>query len=311
MTAALTLTADDFASALGTTPARLQTHVRDRIQRADLRYETLSREERDAVILGVLNRIDSGELATVGEHRQQVWDRGWAENLEAFAATGFALESLVPRFIHTQPIGRLNQDYVRKLNRAFEFQFHDVVRRWLFLEYMSDADRVCEFGAGSSYNLVAFADLAPDLPLVGLDWAESAVALTDMVGRERHLNLTGRRFDLLQPDPTFDLAGRSAVLTISALEQLGPRHQAFLHYLLEKRPHVCVHLEPLVELYDPASLVDALAIRYHTARGYLTGFLPRLRELESRRRIEILKVQRMRFGSLYHEAYSCVVWRPA
>jgi hypothetical protein len=70
-------------------------------------------------------------------------------------------------------------------------------------------------------------------------------------------------------------------------------------------------MEPLLDLYDQDNLVDYLAVRFHTFRGYLSGFLPRLRQLEAEKRIEILKVQRMNFGSLYHEGYSFVVWRPA
>jgi hypothetical protein len=91
---------------------------------------------------------------------------------------------------------------------------------------------------------------------------------------------------------------------------VGPRHEAFLQFLLQQRPRVCVHMEPMLELYDPRNDVDALAIQYHTTRGYLSGFLPRLWQLEAEGRIDMLQVQRMQFGSLFHEAYSIVVWRP-
>ncbi len=37
----------------------------------------------------------------------------------------------------------------------------------------------------------------------------------------------------------------------------------------------------------------------------------RLEALAADGRIELLKVQRMKFGSMYHEGYSIVVWRPA
>jgi hypothetical protein len=49
---------------------------------------------------------------------------------------------------------------------------------------------------------------------------------------------------------------------------------------------------------------------YHRKRGYLSGFLPRLKSLEAEGRITILEAKRMFFGSLYHEGYSFVVWRP-
>ena len=63
------------------------------------------------------------------------------------------------------------------------------------------------------------------------------------------------------------------------------------------------------ELYDQNDLFDYVAAAYLRKRGYLQGFLPRLRELEREGVIEILQVQRT-FGSLYHDGYSFVVWRP-
>lgn len=96
-----------------------------------------------------------------------------------------------------------------------------------------------------------------------------------------------------------------------ALEQVGLRHRAFVDYLLGQQPAICVHMEPLLELYDENCLIDHLAVRYHCKRGYLTGFLAYLRELADAGRIRIIDTRRMYFGSLYHEGYSFVVWQPA
>ena len=43
---------------------------------------------------------------------------------------------------------------------------------------------------------------------------------------------------------------------------------------------------------------------------YLFGFLPRLKNLAALRKIEIMEIRRLYFGSLYHEGYSYVAWRP-
>jgi SAM-dependent methyltransferase len=305
-----TLTLDDLAQAVGTTIERVPGSLRTLIQKRDLRYVSLSQAERDQVILRVLQRLESGELSRVGEHRQNVWEKGWEENLEAFSAKGFALEALMPRFIRPEPILRFRKDYVRAHDARCEFYFHDAVRRWLFLEYMADAEGVFEFGCGSAYNLVACAELNPELRYVGLDWAESAVKLANLIGQKHQIRLTGRKFDLFRPDDTLDLGPRDVALTICSLEQVGARHEEFLQFLLRKRPLRCVHMEPLLDLYDPTHLVDHLAVRFHTLRGYLSGFLGRLKELEAEGKIEILRTQRMQFGSLFHEGYSYVVWRP-
>lgn len=312
MSATPTLTVSDFERALGVPCGRLPASIQERICGVDFRYESLTPAERDAVILRVLQRVDSGELSRVGAHRKDVWEKGWEENLEAFSRKGFALESLVPRFVRPEVIVRLNQDYVRALNAEFEFHFHDVIRRWLFLEFMADADSVYEFGSGSAYNLVSFSEEdRRGMRFVGLDWADSAVRLANLIGQNHKINLTGRHFDLFHPDAALDIGPEDAALTFCALEQVGVQHEEFLRFLLRKRPRICVHMEPLVDLYDPNNLVDYLAIRFHTYRHYLSSFLPRLRELEQEKQIEILKVQRLQFGSIYHEGYSLVVWRPS
>jgi SAM-dependent methyltransferase len=175
---------------------------------------------------------------------------------------------------------------------------------------MSDAEEVYEFGCGSGYNLVALAQRYPQIQLTGLDWVESAVELVNRVGRAHDLRLQGRRFDFFNPDSSISFGPRSVAVTMAALEQVGSGYGKFLEFLLQKRPSLVVNLEPLYELYDPTNLVDYLAMRYHKTRGYLDGYLSCLRKLEAEKRIEIIHTHRPCFGSLFHEGYSLVVWRP-
>ena len=45
-------------------------------------------------------------------------------------------------------------------------------------------------------------------------------------------------------------------------------------------------------------------------RRYLSGFLPYLENLEQQGRLEIIKKQRIYYGSFFIEGHSLVVWRP-
>ena len=112
---------------------------------------------------------------------------------------------------------------------------------------------------------------------------------------------------MLHPDMRVKIAG--AVLTIHALEQLGADWQPFLDYLRSQKPLLCVHIEPLEELYDE-SAHDQACLAYHRKRGYLVGYLTRLRELERLGEAEILEVTKSPFGGMNHDAYSVLVWRP-
>ena len=96
----------------------------------------------------------------------------------------------------------------------------------------------------------------------------------------------------------------------SALEQLGKNHTKFVDYVLAKKPDLCVNVECIDEYYDEDCLFDYLALTYHRSRNYLDGFLPHLRELEKEKKIEIIATKRLGFGSLYHEMFSYVIWKP-
>jgi len=147
---------------------------------------------------------------------------------------------------------------------------------------------VSEFGCGSGQNLKGLKG-----KLHGYDWAESAVK------RVRAMGIHAERFDMFNPSP-IDLKG--GVLTVHALEQLGDKFGPFLQFLMDKKPEICVHIEPIEELYED-NLLDNLALSYHKKRGYLSGFLKALKG-------KTIEVERTYVGSLFHEAYSVVVWRP-
>ena len=74
-------------------------------------------------------------------------------------------------------------------------------------------------------------------------------------------------------------------------------------------PAICVNVEVPYETLDQDNLFDYVAARYIEKRGYLNGYVNRLRELESQGRIEILQVQQT-FGPLFHNGYAFVAWRP-
>ncbi|MCC6211995.1 MAG: class I SAM-dependent methyltransferase [Burkholderiales bacterium] len=306
----MNLSPEDFASLFGIAGNALPAACRKFVEAADFHYEPLQGVERDRVILGVLRHLDSGKLTMVGPERAGIWESCWSDSLQKFTESGFDPERLVPDFIRpNQPI-RLNRDYVIPRNPRFELDFLRVCRSWLFARFLGDAQSVYEFGCGSGFNLIALANQFPGKKLCGLDWSKSSYEMVAMFRSKLGLNISGRHFDFFAPDPQLKLEREAGVLTMCALEQVGARHDSFVQYLLDQRPAICVNMEPLAELYDDNNLVDYLALRFHRERGYLDGFLTLLRELEAKKRIEILETRRLEFGSIYHEGYSYVAWRP-
>ena len=184
-----------------------------------------------------------------------------------------------------------------------------MLRTYLFKKYFAEAPEIYEFGCGTGLNLVALAGMFPDKKLYGLDWSETSNAIINKIAETHKFKMSGAFFDMFSPDHTLNVAENSAVFTIGAMEQLGTNFEPFLQFLLDKKFRICINIETPYELYDPGRLFDYVAAKYLEKRGYLRGYLARLKQLESQGRIDVIKMQRS-FGSLYHDGYSFVIWRP-
>jgi hypothetical protein len=305
------LSVEDFAVFLGTSCDQISDSIKNLITQSQFQYQALQGSEREQVILQVLKDIDLKDFAKVGiPERQKTWEMAWSDHLNEFATKGFAQEELDPKFMRSNEIVRLKKNYVKPLVPNFELNYAKVCKTWLFEKYLMEVDSVYEFGCGSGFNLVMLAKLYPHKKIYGLDWAYSSVNLVNINAQKHGFNITGRQFNFLEPDEQLELENNSAFLTVAALEQVGKNHDKFINFILSKSPKLVINLEPIAEYYDSDNLVDYLALMYHKKRGYLDGYLAKLKELELNNKIKIIKAEPSDFGSLYHSPYSMLVWIP-
>lgn len=299
----------EFELAAGLPAGSLDSRTRSLLDETPLHLSPLDESAQQRIRAEVAAEIERG-FTMVGEHRAGVWRDAWQDHLDDFVRSGHALEALNPRFVGGTPVLRWQGSYAEGVTPRFELAFLQIFRDWLFRTYLSDVDHLYEFGSGSAFNVAAYARLFPAIGITALDWAPAAVVLADLLHTKHGMRIAGQRFDFFAPDQGLDLSAEGGVLTMCALEQIGDRFGPFLGYLLDKRPKRVVHIEPILELYDPASPHDALAIRYHSQRNYLTGLLPFLQGLAREGRIHLQRVQRLRFGSRFHECFCLIVWEP-
>jgi hypothetical protein len=304
------VTVENFARSFGITVKDIPPDCKQWMAEKDFTYRLLEGEERDRVILNVLMTIEADTQIVGADSRREVWEKGWNENLQDFAKSGFDLGALVPRFIRPGAIVRYNGDYIEPVSPAFELDYYSVFRQWLFRTYLSNVQIIYEFGCGSGFNLAALAQLYPNKILHGLDFVSSSVEIVNQLAQTYGWNMTGHLFDMRSPEENLEIIDDSAVVTIGTIEQLAGGFEPFLQFLLRRSPSLCIHVEPTIELYDENNLVDYLAVKFHRKRGYTEGFLPRLRQLEGQGRIEIIKIKRLFFGSLLMEGYNVLIWRP-
>ena len=306
----LKVTIEDFARSFGTPSDNMPEDCRELINKIDFNYEIVTGDERDQAVLNVLKKIETDKQVIASPERQDAWEKGWEENLNSFIEKGNDLSALIPKFIRPNQLIRLFGNYIKPSNPLFELDFFRVFRLWIFKKYFKDVSSIYEFGCGTGFNLVELAKMYPDKKLYGSDFVSSSRDLVNKIAEAYKFNLKGFLFDMLKPDENITLDKNSAIYTFGSLEQLGGKIEAFLQFILKRQPEICINLEPTIELYDENNLFDYLAIKFHRKRGYTKGYLPRLKDLESQCKIEILKVKRLYFGSTFMEGFTYMIWRP-
>ena len=277
----------------------------------DLMYRQLDNAELAKRLADIEEAIEKRPLRTVGADDPAVWEKGWGEVADSLRGRPVTLESLRPQYFHANVPCRLFGRLVQPITPDFEYWTGVGVRQLIFDEFLGAWKRIVEFGCGTGLNLLLLARLLPNADLVGCDWAAASQRILVEMARQTGGRIGARSFNMLTAsgwDGT-EIDRTTAVLTVHALEQVSGGWQPFLDYLLARRPGFCLHVEPLLELYDGSQPYDDLARRYHMKRRYLQGFLPAIRALAAEGRAEILALRRVSFGGLYHEAYSVLAWR--
>jgi hypothetical protein len=303
------LTRADFEAAFG---EQVSGYVAKEIAKTPLLYRSLSQRERDKWLLTILRVLFERKHESAGRHRLPAWEAGWSEHLDEIKEP-FDPAVLTPKYFGKYPVVRWQGDLVMPVSPGFEYRCFEILQFWLFNKYFrGESPGIYEFGCGTGHNLVRARTVNPSAWLFGLDWSERSqeiIRRLDVVAFGGHG--AAIPFNFFQPNLHWrPYHETNVVFTSAALEQTGERFKYFVDFLIKMKPKLCVHMEPINELLDENSLLDALSIRYARQRNYLDGFLAHLRKLEHDGVVRIRLARRTGIGSLFLEGYSVVVWSP-
>lgn len=282
--------------------------LKEQIEKFDLKYEHLTSDERDKYILSVVNVL-LGDITYSGKHRIDEWEAGWNNNFELFKENK-KIEHLIPKYHGKYNLVRWNGDIIKPSIDNFDYKIHICFIDAIIQHYIGNNENVFEFGCGPAYHLLRLNKFNSNLNLYGLDWAKSSQNIVNEINDNMNLNITPYNFDFFNPDYNLEVPEKSLFYTVAALEQVGENFKLFVDFILDKKPELCVHLEPIDELLDENNLIDKLSISYFRKRNHLNGFLPYLQKLEKENKIEIIKQQRIFSGSYFIEGHSLIVWKP-
>ena len=301
------ITVNDFERAFG---EPISDFLRSKIEALEFAYQEILRPERDLLFLTVIKELQNPTVKKSGPHRIGDWVAGWSANREEFNETG-CYESLIPKYFGKFPYVRWRQEFIKPINKDFEYNMVQVLQYWIFEKHFSDLDNVYEFGCGTGHNLFRVEEINSTTSITGLDWAESSQKGIEDINKIYGRNFGCHNFDFFNIDEDYKLGQNSGVYTFAALEQVGESHEDFLNYLIQQNPKICVHIEPIGEMLNPENnFIDFLSVEYFKKRNYLDGFVRTLKDLQVHNKIEIISQQRSYIGSFFVDGYSIIIWRP-
>lgn len=305
------LTHADLATMTGLPESFARTHVPQGAL-TTTEWRRLTPQERDAAILGAIKENERDDLASAGPEGIARWEKGWAEVAARVGRDGASEDTLRPQYFRYEFM-RLLGDFARPEARDLEYRIHKALSELVFRTHLAGLDSVVEFACGTGINLMRIGKIFPTYKLTGCDWAKPSQDILARIATQHGINLGGKLVNLWTgegAEPAALTHGRTGILTVHGLEQIGTGWGPFFKIVEAMKPAIVVHIEPIVELYDPNNLLDALAIRYHKKRKYLDGFLTEIHTREQSGRAEIVATKRFGFGSSFQEAYTLVAWRP-
>lgn len=299
------ITYENFEKILG---FELDEVTKNQIEIFDLIYRELTKDERDNYIMNVVNVL-TNDITVSGKHRINEWEKGWGENLSLFKESK-NLDHLIPKYHGKNRIVRWMGDVVMPLTENFDYKIHICFVDAILRHYIKECTEIYELGCGPAYHLVRLKTFNPNLKLFGSDWAESSQKIIREINESLDYDINAFKLDFFNPVYDEKFNEKSLIYTVAALEQIGENYENFINFILDKKPSICVHLEPIDELLDENKLIDSLSIKYFRKRNYLKNYLPYLENLEKNGKIEILKKQRTFSGSYFIEGHSLIVWKP-
>lgn len=302
----------DFANSFGVSSTSIDDNTKTLICELNFKLNLIEDKDKDKLIMLIIDKIRSDSQVVAAPERNMQWEFGWSENLQNYLLNKKNPISLVPRYIRGgQPI-RWKQEFYNTSDPNFELNFIHVLRSFIYNHYIKNiAESVYEFGAGTGHNLIHFANMNPELKLIGLDFTKSSVELLNKLAIDFSINLKGVFFDMLRPDDySIDIPENAVALTFGAVEQLGVNFMNFLNYLLFQKPRIVIHIEPIIEFYDRTILPDYLAEWFQRKRGYTSNFLEAIKDAQKNKKVRIVHMKRLFFGSLMMEGYNLIVWEP-
>ena len=287
--------------------------LKKQINKLNLKYRELNLKEKKIVYRKINNFLQL-QLIKSGPKRKKLWQKGWNEILKNFKKNP-TINSLIPHYYNRQKrIVRFQGKYIIPEDQKFEYKYTKIILKYLSKKYFENLKNIYEFGCGPSQNILYLAKInRQPKNFHGYDWVNNSQKILRLIEKnktnlkvQRH-KFFSKKIDMFKEINKLNVRKNSACLTFVSMEQLGSNFKNFYNFLYRSKFDIIINIEPINELYS-LNEFDKQALKYHTKRGYLKNYLSFLRKQENKKKIKILKIQKI-LGGETDDCWTLLIWK--
>ena len=235
------------------------------------------------------------------------FDRNWIVILQNIVdkQKKDVVNSLKPTWFRNDKFYVIDKKFCTTNTEVLDWKYQLAVRNIIFSKYLFDVENVYDFGSGSGINIYLINQLFEKIKLHASDSSKVSVEILEELNNYLGIDVGYDMIDI-KNKIDIDIKPNSAVITTSALEQVGGDIDSFIDFVLEKKPKRVINIEPILE-FSHNNEFDNLMKLYCEKRNYLKYYYSKLLQLERENKIKILFKKRTRVGGLFIEN-SVIVW---
>ena len=79
--------------------------------------------------------------------------------------------------------------------------------------------------------------------------------------------------------------------------------------MIKNKPSICIHIEPIPQLFKTKNIEDYLALMALEKKKYSINFLEKIYELKLKKQITIIKKLKSPFGSQLIDGMNLLIWK--
>ena len=178
--------------------------------------------------------------------------------------------------------------------------------------HMTSSDTIVELGSGWGRNLFYFLLKKLCHRVIGGEYTKEGRLVSEFISEKFKLPAEFFHFDYYNPHEQFmqKLAG-TVVFTHNSVEQIRHIPEETIQSLIESKPRVVIHFEPVYEYCDKNTLLHYLWKRYTLMNDYNRNLLTVLKKFESSGKLRIIDEKVHTIGLNAFNPGSFIVWEPS